>query len=169
MTHPLYTGSVPVFQQILTAQAAILARAAAHAEAHKIEPDAFLQSRLFPDMWPLIKQVRISCDFAKGTSARLAGKPVPSFEITGQGFADLQSYIAQTLAFIGGLDPALFEGSEARPLKFMAGPNELEFPQGTAYLHRFALPNFFFHATTASGLLRHGGVEVGKHDYLGSF
>ena len=169
MTHPLYTGSVPVFQQILTAQAAILAKAAAHAEAHKIEPDALLQSRLFPDMWPLVKQARIACDFAKGTSARLAGQPVPSFEITAHGFADLQSYIAQTLAFIGGLDQALFEGSETRALKFMAGPNEIQFPNGTAYLHSFALPNFFFHATTTYALLRHGGVDVGKFDYLGSF
>ena len=169
MPHPLYTASVPVFQQFLASTSDMLAKAEAHATARKIEPEALLHSRLFPDMWHTARQVQAVCDFAKGTSPRLAAQAVPSFGDPAPGFAGLQAYIARTQEYIGGLAPELFDGSESRPVSFMAGPNELKFPDGASYLQRFALPNFFFHATTAYGLLRQGGVELAKFDYLGKF
>ena len=169
MPHPLYTASVPVFQQFLAALSEVLAKAEAHATARKIDPDALLHARLFPDMWHTARQAQAVCDFAKGTASRLAAQPVPSFGDAAPGFAGLQAYIERTQAHIASLAPELFEGSESRPVSFMAGPNELKFPDGASYLQRFALPNFFFHAATAYGLLRQGGVEVGKLDYLGKF
>ena len=167
MTHPLYAASVPAFERILNALSCELAKAQTHATQHKFEPAVLLQSRLYPDMWPLLRQVQVACDFAKGTASRLAGLPVPSWEDKEQSIEDLQARIRRTLDYLGTMTEAQFEGSESRPIAFTAGGNELKFPDGGAYLHKFGLPNFYFHATTAYAILRANGVPVGKLDFLG--
>ena len=169
MNSPMYTHSIPVLQQMLTALQAILATADAHAKAKTIEPDALLQARLFPDMFALAKQVQIAADFARGIAARLAGVPVPVLEVQGQGFADLASLLDQTLAFLGGLQAAQFEGSETRAIVLRPGTPKEKTLSGQVYLSQYGLPQFFFHVTTAYALLRHNGVEIGKRDYMGAY
>jgi uncharacterized protein len=169
MTSSLYITSVPVFNQMLGGLSSVLAKADAHAVARKIEPNALLQARLFPDMFSLLRQVQVACDFAKSVSARLAGVEVPSLEDKEQSFADLQARIAKTLAFVNGLTPQQYEGSETREIVTQAGtPKEKRF-SGQSYLLNYGLPHFFFHTTTAYAILRHNGVEVGKKDYIGSY
>ena len=169
MTTTLYTSSIPVFTQLLGGLSAVLTKAEAHAQARNIEPNALLQARLFPDMFALLRQSRVACDFAKSVAARLAGVEVPNFEDNEQTFADLQARIAKTLTFIGSLTPAQFEGSETREIVTQAGtPKEKRF-SGQSYLLNYGLPHFFFHVTTAYGILRHNGVEVGKKDYIGAY
>jgi hypothetical protein len=169
MTSSIYLTSVPVFNQMLGGLSGVLSKAEAHALNRKIDPAALLQARLFPDMFPLLRQVRVACDFAKSVSARLAGVEVPVFEDAEQSFGDLQERIAKTLAFINGLGPAQFEGSATREIVTQAGtPKEKRF-SGQSYLLNYGLPHFFFHVTTAYAILRHNGVDVGKQDYIGSF
>lgn len=169
MAIPMHAASVPVFQQLLGALSGVLAKAEAHATERKIEPVALLQARLFPDMFPLTRQVQIACDFATSVSARLAGEDVPAYEIGDQSFADLQQRIAATQAFIGGLDPARFDGSEAREIVLRPGTPKERRIGGQAYLLSYGLPQFFFHVTTAYDLLRHNGVEIGKKDFMGAY
>ncbi|UXI70276.1 DUF1993 domain-containing protein [Tahibacter amnicola] len=167
MTVSLYTASVPVFQQMLGSLGDVLAKAQAHATAKNIEPAALLQSRLFPDMFPLTRQVQIACDFARGVSARLAGVEVPRNEDKETSFEELQALIAQTQAFIAGLAPSQFDGGEEREIVTRPGtPKEKRFT-GSAYLLTYGIPQFFFHVTTTYALLRHNGVEIGKRDYMG--
>ncbi|MEN3292596.1 MAG: uncharacterized protein V7642_1849 [Burkholderiales bacterium] len=169
MTISMYAASIPVFKQMLNSLKDILSKAEAHATEKKIEPNALLQARLFPDMFPLTRQVQVAADFAKGVSARLAGVDVPAYEDTEQTFADLQARIAKTLAFIDGLSPAQIDGSEQREVVLRPGtPKEQKFP-GQSYLLHYGLPQFFFHVTTAYSILRHNGVEIGKRDYVGSY
>ena len=168
MTISIYEASVPVFQQILTSLSNILTKAAAHAEAKKIDPSVFITARLSPDMFPLSRQIQIATDHAKGASARLAGVEIPSFPDTETTFAELQTRITKTLDFIKGLKPAQFEGAAKREVKLKIGGNEMTFT-GQNYLFHGAFPNFFFHATTAYDILRHNGVEVGKRDFIGKF
>ena len=169
MTTSLYDTAVPVFNQMLGGLSGVLAKAQAQAAARKIEPDALLQSRLFPDMFPLLRQVRVACDFARSVSARLAGVEVPAYADDEVGFADLQARIARTLAFINGLTTAQFEGSATREIVTQAGtPKEKRFA-GRSYLLNYGLPHFYFHVTTAYNILRHNGVDVGKKDYIGSY
>ena len=169
MTSPMYTNSVPVFKQMLTATQAILATAAADVAARSINADAFLQARLFPDMLPLIKQVQIACDFARGVSARLAGVDVPAHESTEATFADLDALIAKTLAFTEGLDAAKFDGAEGRDIVLRPGTPKERKLGGQAYLTAYGLPQFFFHVTTTYAILRHNGVAIGKKDYMGAY
>lgn len=166
MTLSMYQASVPVFQHTLTALSAILDKADAHATAKKIDPAVLLGTRLTPDMWPLMRQVQVACDFAKGAGARLAGIDVPSYSDTESSFADLKARIAKTQAFLATLKPAQIDGSEGRAFKMKVGPTEMDFV-GQPYLLSFALPNFYFHATTAYAILRASGVDVGKFDFLG--
>jgi hypothetical protein len=169
MTISMYDASVPVFKQMLTSLSHVLGKADAHATEKKIDPSVFLQSRLYPDMLPMVRQVQIACDFAKGVAARIAGIEVPNFEDHETNFVELQVRIKKTLAFIGGLSPADIEGSEERKIVTQAGtPKEKTF-EGQTYLLHYGLPHFFFHATTAYDILRHSGVEVGKKDYIGSY
>ncbi len=169
MTSPIYTASVPVFKQMLGGLAGVLTKAEAHAAAKKIDPNALLQARLFPDMFTLLRQVQIATDFAKSVSARLADVEVPKVEDKESTFAELQARIAAMLAFIDGLDAAKFDGAATRDIVTQAGtPRERTF-KGEAYLFSYGLPHFFFHVTTAYDILRHNGVEVGKKDYLGSY
>jgi uncharacterized protein len=166
MTISMYQASVPVFQRTLGALDKILDKAAAYAEERKIDPAVLVGARLYPDMFPLSRQVQIATDHAKGASARLAGLPVPSFEDAEKSFPELKARIAKTLAFIATVKPEQIDGSEGRDITLKAGPRELSF-KGQEYLLFFALPNFYFHATTAFGILRHNGVPIGKLDFLG--
>lgn len=170
MSVSMHAASVPVFQQMLAALAGVLAKADAFAGERKIEPAALLQARLFPDMFPLARQVQIACDFAGSVSARLAGAEVPAYDGGGDpSFAELQQRIAATLAFISALDAARFEGSEAREVVLRPGTPKERRIGGQAYLLAYGLPQFFFHVTTAYNLLRHNGVEIGKKDYMGTY
>ena len=169
MTSPMYTNAVPVFKQLLTATRAILATTAAEVAAKSMNADAFLQARLFPDMFPLLKQVQIACDFARGVSARLAGVPVPAHEATEASFADLDALLASTLAFIDGLDAAAFDGAESREVVLRPGTPKERKLGGQAYLSSYGLPQFFFHVTTTYAILRHNGVAIGKKDFMGAY
>ncbi|HWH85475.1 MAG TPA: DUF1993 domain-containing protein [Pseudomonas sp.] len=169
MTISLYAASVPVFQQMLNALSDVLNKAEAHASAKNIDQSVFLQARLYPDMFPLVRQVQIAVDFAKGVSARLAEVELPKYDDTETTFADLQALIAKVLAFIGEIKPEQIDGKEGIEIVTRPGtPKEKRF-SGQAYLLTYGLPQFFFHVTTAYALLRHNGVEVGKRDYMGAF
>ena len=169
MTSFMYTASVPVFKQMLGGLKQALVKAEAYAAARKIDPSALLQARLFPDMFALLRQVQVACDFAKSVAARLAGAAVPSFDDSEQSFADLQSRIDQTLAFIEGLQATQFEGSQEREIVTQAGTVKEKRFTGQSYLLNYGLPHFFFHTTAAYAILRHNGVEVGKRDYIGTY
>ena len=161
----MFDASVPVFQKHLDALDAILDKALAHAEAKKIDPAALLGARLFPDMWALTRQVQGAGDFAKNVCARLAGLEVPSYADTETTFPELKARIAKTQAFLASISPAQMEGSDAKSYTIKAGPNEMTF-NGQEYLLGFAMPNFFFHCTTAYNILRHNGLELTKRDYM---
>jgi hypothetical protein len=162
----MYQASVPTLIHSLKALSGVLDKGAKHAEAKGIDPAVLLGSRLYPDMFPLTRQVQIASDNAKGPAARLAGMEPPKFDDNEASFADLQARIAKTIDFLQTLKPAQIDGSEDRQvvLQMRAGP--LEF-KGQAYLLNFALPNFYFHCATAYAILRHNGVEIGKKDFLG--
>lgn len=169
MTSFMHAASVPVLEQMLGALREVLGKAAAHADAHKIEPEALLQARLFPDQFPLLRQVQIACDFAKGIAARLAGAEVPSVADEERSFDDLQRRIDATLAFITNLPAERFDGSEDREVVIQPGkPRERRFA-GRDYLLRYGLPQFLFHVTTAYSILRHNGVPIGKRDFMGRY
>ena len=169
MTVSMYDASVPVIKQMLASLSELLAKAEAHAAEKKIEPAALLQARLFPDMFPLARQVQIACDFAKSIPSRLAGIEVPAYDDTEQTFEQLQARIARTLALIDGIDPASFAGSETIQIVLRPGSPKERTLDGKTYLLAYGLPQFFFHVTTAYALLRHNGVEVGKKDYMGVY
>ncbi len=167
MTSPMYTHSVPVFKQMLAALKVILAQADAQAAARSIEPDAYLQARLYPDMFPLVKQVQIAADFARGVSARLAGVEVPSYEGKEQSFADLDGLLTRTMAFLDGLPASGFAGSETKHIVLRPGTPKEKKLNGEAYLAHYGVPQFFFHVTTAYAILRHNGMAIGKRDFMG--
>jgi hypothetical protein len=169
MSMTMYTATVPVFRQILGALAAVLEKAERHAQDNKIEPAALLQARLFPDMFPLVRQVQIAADFAKGTTARLAGVEVPRYDDNEQSFSELQQRITKTLGFVDSVEQALVDAGAQRAITHGAGERARHFPSGEAYVTRFALPNFFFHVTTAYAILRHNGVPIGKKDFIGEY
>ncbi|SDY91119.1 hypothetical protein SAMN04487939_108122 [Lysobacter sp. yr284] len=169
MTVSMYSASVPVLQQLLGSLSTILERTQAQAAERKIDADAYLQARLFPDMFPLLRQVQIACDFAKGIGARLADVAVPVYDDSERSFDELQALIAKTRAFLDGLEPALFEGADDREIVLRPGtPKERRF-NGRDYLVHYGLPQFFFHATTAYAILRNNGVEIGKRDFMGQY
>jgi hypothetical protein len=169
MTSPMFTNSVPVFKQLLTALKAILTQANAHAAAKSMEPDALLQARLYPDMFPLVKQVQTAADFARGVSARLAGMDVPNFEGKEKSFSDLDELLAQTLKFLDRVDSVQFEGSEMKEIVLRPGTPKEKKLSGEVYLSNYGLPQFLFHVTTAYVLLRHNGLPIGKRDFMGAY
>jgi hypothetical protein len=169
MSLSMYDASVPVIKQMLTSLSDVLAKAEAHALEHKIDPNALLHARLFPDMFPLTRQVQIACDFGKSIPSRLAGVDVPAYDDSESTFAELQARIARTLDFIDGIDPAGFAGSEGRSIVLRPGTPKERSLGGQAYLLNYGLPQFFFHVTTAYALLRHNGIAVGKKDYMGAY
>jgi uncharacterized protein len=162
----MYQASAPRFMNMLTNLSAILDKAQAHAEARKIDPAALTEDRLFPDMLPMKRQVQIACDTAKGAVARLAGVDVPRHEDTEQTFVELKARIAKTIDFIESVAPAQLEGTEDKKIHLKLGSREVDYT-GMQYLLGHALPNFYFHVTTAYDILRHDGVELAKRDYIG--
>ena len=162
----MYEASIPVFQRALINLSAILTKAAAHAEAKKFDPVVLVNARLAPDMLPLSRQIQIAVDHARGAAARLAGVERPPVADTETTLDELQARIASTLAYIGTFAPAQIDGSEAREITLPLRTGEVKL-KGQPYLLHFALPNFWFHVTTAYAILRHNGVDIGKLDFLG--
>ena len=167
MTITIHQASVPVFVQGLKGLKGVLTKAAAHVDAKKLDPDSLLKARLFPDMFPLLRQAQIATDFAKGCCARLAGEEVPAWDDVETDFAGLIARLERAIAYVEGLDPAAFENAEDRDIT-LTRRGETSVVKGLAYLQTQAQPNFFFHLTTAYAILRKNGVEVGKKDYLGT-
>jgi hypothetical protein len=163
----MYQASAPRFANILKNLSAILDKAQAHCDAKKIDPQALLQARLYPDMFPLVRQVQIACDTAKGAVARLAGVDIPKHEDTEQTFSDLKARIAKTLDFVESSSAQRIEGSEDKEVVLKMREREVKF-NGMQYLLGHAYPNFYFHVTTAYAILRHNGVEIGKRDFIGT-
>ena len=168
MAFSMYSASAPVLVRILSNLSAVLDKAEAHCTARKISPEALLQFRLYPDMFPLVRQVQIATDVSKGAMGRLAQAEVPSYADTETSFAELQARLAKTIDYIKSFKPGQIEGSENRTVTIKTGGHERSF-QGDHYLMDFVLPNVHFHATTTYGILRHCGVELGKKDYLGDY
>lgn len=169
MTSFMYTTSVPVLKQMLNSLCALLDKTDAHATAKNIDPAVLLQSRLFPDMFPLLRQIQIAADFAKGIAARLANVEVPAYEDNEQTIADLQARLTKTAAFIDSLTATQFDGSETRDVILRPGTPKEKTLAGQTYLVSYGLPQFFFHVTTAYAILRHNGVDIGKRDYMGVY
>ncbi len=162
----MYEASIPMFLHSLKSLRAILEKGAAHAAAKKFDFDVLANSRLFPDMLPLVRQIQIASDAAKGAAARLSGIDPPRFEDTEKTFPELIARIDKTIDFLSGIKPEQLEGSEERTITLKVRNNTFEF-LGLQFLRHWAIPNFFFHVTTAYDILRHNGVEIGKADYLG--
>jgi hypothetical protein len=167
MTISMYQASVPRFVNILGNLSGILDKAQAHVDARKLDPASLTAYRLFPDMLPMAKQVQIACDTAKGAVARLAGVEIPVYEDNEKTLAELKARIAKTVAFIQTLTPAQIDGTEDKAIVIKRGDKETHY-KGMQFLLGHALPNFYFHVTTAYNILRHNGVEIGKRDYLGN-
>ena len=167
MNISMYQASSPRFINTLRNLSAILDKAQAHAEARKIDPTVLTSARLFPDMFPLKRQVQIACDNAKGAVARLAGAEIPRHDDSEETFADLKARIAKTIAFVETIRPAQIDGSEEKNIHLKLGAREVDW-KGMQYLLGYALPNFYFHVVTAYDILRHSGVEVAKRDYIGT-
>lgn len=163
----MYQASVPVFLHGLTNLSAVLTKAEEHATAKKIDPLVLINARLYPDMFPLSRQIQIACDIVKGGVARLAGLEIPSFPDTESSFAALQQRIQKTMDFIKTATAKHIDGSEDKTVSLNVGGNAMTF-KGQDYLLRFVNPNFYFHIAIAYAILRHNGVEIGKKDFLGA-
>jgi hypothetical protein len=163
----MYQASVPVFLQGLTNLSAILGKAAAQAAERRIDPAVLLNDRLAPDMLPFVRQVQIASDHAKGATARLANLEVPKYEDLEKSFDELQARLTRVAEFVQGIEPDRFDGSEERDVSLSIGGRSVTF-KGQTYLLHFALPNFFFHTTTAYAILRHNGITIGKRDFIGT-
>ena len=166
MTISMYQASVPCFVRTLGNLSAILDKAQAHVDAKKLDATALTSYRLYPDMLPMARQVQIACDAAKGLVARLSGLENPVHEDTEKTLVELQARIAKTLAFVQSVTPAQLDGTEEKDIVVKRGDTETNY-KGMKFLLGNALPNFYFHVTTAYNILRHNGIEIGKRDYLG--
>lgn len=169
MSISLYSATVPVFKQMLLALSDVLKKGEEHAQNRKFDPAVLLQTRLFPDMLPLVRQVQIACDFAKSVPARIAGVEVAAYEDSEQSFAELQQRIAKTLALIEGMTAEQLNGSAVTELVLRPGTPKEKKLTVEDYALKYGMPQFFFHVTTAYNLLRHNGVEIGKKDYMGTY
>ena len=166
MSLSMYQASLPAFLRTLSSLSAILDKAAAHATERKIDPAVLLNARLYPDMFPLVRQVQLAADFAKGAGARLSGVELPKFPDTESSFDELRARIARTVDFLKRLKPSQIDGSEDNEITIPIAGEPHTF-KGQPYLVNFALPNFYFHVTAAYAILRHCGVEIGKRDFIG--
>jgi hypothetical protein len=162
----MYEATLPSLIGILHNLATILKLGEAHAEVKKIDPMILLSARLFPDMYPLTRQVQIATDMSKGAAARLAGLEIPKYEDNEKTFDELQSRLAKTIAFIDTVKPSQMNGCESREIIITVRNVDLKF-NGQDYLLKWVNPNVYFHVTTAYNILRHNGVELGKSDFLG--
>jgi len=167
MSISMYQASVPVLLHGLTNLQNIIGKAQAHAAEKQIDPAALTGDRLFPDMFPMYRQIYIATDLAKGCAARLAGLEPPVFDDTEMTFDELHTRIQKTIDYLKTFKAAQIDGSEERHIEQKTRNGSMEF-KGLDYLCYFVLPNFYFHITTAYNILRHNGVELGKRDYLGN-
>jgi hypothetical protein len=161
-------ASLPALEITLNALSAVLDKAEAHATAKKIEPSVLLNSRLSPDMFPLVRQVQIATDLAKNGASRLAGVEPPRYEDNETTIGELKARLAKTVGYLKTLDRKQIDASADRQLNFPLGPTNKGEMKGDDYLNHFMLPNVYFHATAAYAILRHCGVELGKQDFLGA-
>lgn len=161
----MYKASVATFQKHLHALDGILDKAEAYCKAKKIDPAVLLAERLYPDMFDCKRQFKEACAFAGSATARLAGVVIPANEGEDKSFADVKARIAAAQGFLATIKPYQLEGAAEKTLKLKVGPNEMTF-SGEDYLLHFALPNFYFHCSTAYGILRHNGLEIGKRDFM---
>ena len=168
MSFTMSKALVPSLQIGLTALSAVLDKGVAFAAARKIDPSVLLNTRLSPDMFPLVKQVQVATDLAKNGVARLSGVEPPRYEDTEKTFDELKARVAKTIAFIKSADAKAIDGSADRQLTFPLGPVNKGEMKGDDYLNHFVLPNVYFHLTAAYCILRHCGVEIGKQDFLGA-
>ena len=162
-----YDATVPAFLQILNSLSGLLTKAEAHCKAKNIQPEVLLGARLFPDMLPLNRQIQLASDFAAKGCARLTHSEVPSVPDTEKTFAELKARLAKTIEYVKAFKPAQFEGADAKDVTFSTPFKDILADQGQQFLNAFAFPNFYFHAATTHGILRHSGVEIGKRDFLG--
>lgn len=162
----MYQASIPVFVRMLDNLSKILEQAVHYADDKKIDPAVLINARLAPDMYPLLRQVQIATDMAKGCAARLAGLEVPVYEDNETTFPDLQTRIAKTIDFVQSVNADQIEGSEEKTVTLKLRNQEVSF-LGLPYLVHFVLPNFYFHITTAYAILRHNGLPIGKKDFIG--
>jgi hypothetical protein len=162
------SSSVPAFQLGLSTLSRVLDKAAAFAEARKIDQSVLLQARLFPDMFPLVRQVQTAADIAKNGASRLAGVEFPAYQDNETTIDQLKERLAKTAAYLKTIDATKIDGSGDREITFPIGPTRQGHMNGADYLNHFLLPNFYFHVTTAYAILRHHGVEIGKQDFLGN-
>jgi uncharacterized protein len=167
MTISLYKSSVPIFVQFLTSLSAVLDKAAAFAEAKKVDPAVLLNTRLAPDMFPLVRQVRAATDHALNAGGRLAGVELPKFANDETTIPQIKERIAKTIDFLKGLKPAQIDGTEDKEIKIVFPSGASRDFTGQSLLLNNSLPNFYFHCTTAYDILRHCGVELGKGDFMG--
>ncbi len=167
MTISMYQASVPRFVNVLGNLSNILDKAQAHVDAKKLDPTILTGFRLFPDMFPFSRQVQIACDTAKAAVARLAGIEIPAYEDTEKTFAELKERVAKTIAFVQSVTPAQVDGTEDKDIVITRGEKVSRY-KGMQFLLGHAVPNVYFHITTAYAILRHNGVEIGKRDYLGN-
>ena len=167
MTLTLYQASVPVYVRQLNGLSAILHKAVIYAAERKIDPTALLQARLYPDMFPLSRQVLIACSHAERGVCRLTGVEPPVHDDKDITLEDLVARIASTIAFVKNIDAQKMVGMEDRDITFPVGSEKMTL-KGADYLFQFSMPNFYFHVITAYGILRHSGLEIGKSDYMGS-
>jgi hypothetical protein len=166
MSLTMSTVATQSFLQTLGALSKILDKAKAHCAAKKIDEAVLLQTRLTPDMFPFVNQVQITCDFAKNTLGRLTGEP-PKFPDDEKSLDNLKARIAKTIDYVKGFKDAEIDGTTEKDVTFPIGPQNTMTLKGWQYVVSFALPNFYFHATTAYDILRQCGVEIGKRDFLG--
>jgi hypothetical protein len=162
-----YDATVPAFLQILGSLGGLLGKAEAHCQTKNIQPEVLLAARLYPDMLPLSKQIQLACDFAAKGCARLTHSEVPSTPDTEKTFDELLQRLAKTIDYVKSFKPAQFDGADSKDVTFPAGPSNSVTLKGQQFASGFAFPNFYFHAATAHGILRHSGVEIGKRDFLG--
>jgi hypothetical protein len=168
MSLSIHDASVPVLARALGNLAAIVEKGRLHAESEKLDPAVLLGMRLYPNMFAFTRQVQVVSDSAKGCMARLAGVEAPKYEDTEASFAELRQRIDKTLAFVKGFEPRQLEGADSRAVVLKFPNSTLNFNSGWDYLQSFVLPNVYFHSAMAYAILRHGGVKLGKSDYLGS-
>lgn len=166
MSISMYQASVPVFTRMLNNLAAILEKAAAHCEAKKIDPAALVNFRLYPDMFAFGKQIQVACDHAKNAAARLTATEPPEFANDEKTFPELIGRVLKTIEFLETFKPEQIDGAEDKDVVIKRGDTVVTY-KGQEFLLNRALPNFYFHVTTAYDILRHTGVELGKKDYLG--
>lgn len=167
MSLSLYQGSVPVYTQRLNGLSEIIRKAISYCADQKIDPAAILQARLYPDMFPFMRQVQIACSHAERGTARLAGLEPPKREDKEASFEDLVKRIETTISYIKSVDSKKMEGMEDRDITFPIGSNKMTL-KGADYLFHFSQPNFYFHLTVAYAILRHNGLKIGKDDFMRS-